>query len=308
MRKAELESILGHEVGPIEGWLEALAVERELPIYALGQCAMRIEESAPYLLALLDKAAAGEALSEEHERLLFRGVHILGGARRSEAFAPLLRLLRRPEAEELLGDALTETLPRIAAGAFDGDAAALFAAIEDPTLDEFVRGSLMGAATFLTWDKRIERDETVRFLTRFYAAKPAPPEDYGWAAWADAVAMLNERSLVDAVRSAFRDGLVTDEHMELDDFEEDLARAEAAPDDIERFRDAHLGYLEDVLEALERFQFGDDDDAWGDASRDGDASWDEGAGTPLVNPFRDVGRNDPCPCGSGKKFKKCCLT
>jgi uncharacterized protein YecA (UPF0149 family) len=21
----------------------------------------------------------------------------------------------------------------------------------------------------------------------------------------------------------------------------------------------------------------------------------------------EVGRNDPCPCGSGKKFKKCCL-
>jgi len=24
-------------------------------------------------------------------------------------------------------------------------------------------------------------------------------------------------------------------------------------------------------------------------------------------PARRVGRNDPCPCGSGKKFKKCCL-
>jgi SEC-C motif-containing protein len=22
---------------------------------------------------------------------------------------------------------------------------------------------------------------------------------------------------------------------------------------------------------------------------------------------KTVGRNDPCPCGSGKKFKKCCL-
>jgi SWIM/SEC-C metal-binding protein len=21
-----------------------------------------------------------------------------------------------------------------------------------------------------------------------------------------------------------------------------------------------------------------------------------------------IGRNDPCPCGSGKKYKKCCLT
>lgn len=23
--------------------------------------------------------------------------------------------------------------------------------------------------------------------------------------------------------------------------------------------------------------------------------------------FIKIGRNDPCPCGSGKKFKKCCL-
>jgi uncharacterized protein YecA (UPF0149 family) len=22
---------------------------------------------------------------------------------------------------------------------------------------------------------------------------------------------------------------------------------------------------------------------------------------------RKLGRNDPCPCGSGKKYKKCCL-
>ncbi len=28
---------------------------------------------------------------------------------------------------------------------------------------------------------------------------------------------------------------------------------------------------------------------------------------PEENPFKNVGRNDPCPCGSGKKYKKCCL-
>ena len=28
---------------------------------------------------------------------------------------------------------------------------------------------------------------------------------------------------------------------------------------------------------------------------------------PLLGPRRDTGRNDPCPCGSGRKFKKCCL-
>ena len=27
---------------------------------------------------------------------------------------------------------------------------------------------------------------------------------------------------------------------------------------------------------------------------------------PVVNKTERVGRNDPCPCGSGKKYKKCC--
>ena len=30
------------------------------------------------------------------------------------------------------------------------------------------------------------------------------------------------------------------------------------------------------------------------------------AGPPIVRDGPKVGRNDPCPCGSGKKFKKCC--
>ncbi|MCI7098671.1 MAG: SEC-C domain-containing protein [Lachnospiraceae bacterium] len=27
---------------------------------------------------------------------------------------------------------------------------------------------------------------------------------------------------------------------------------------------------------------------------------------PVVKTDKKVGRNDPCPCGSGKKYKKCC--
>jgi uncharacterized protein YecA (UPF0149 family) len=33
------------------------------------------------------------------------------------------------------------------------------------------------------------------------------------------------------------------------------------------------------------------------------------ANTPKVDPIKadqEPGRNDPCPCGSGKKYKKCC--
>lgn len=31
-----------------------------------------------------------------------------------------------------------------------------------------------------------------------------------------------------------------------------------------------------------------------------------GAKAQSVNPYKEMGRNDPCTCGSGKKFKQCC--
>lgn len=40
------------------------------------------------------------------------------------------------------------------------------------------------------------------------------------------------------------------------------------------------------------------------------AAFDEATGgkqKPITNPGSKLGRNDPCPCGSGQKFKKCCM-
>ena len=33
---------------------------------------------------------------------------------------------------------------------------------------------------------------------------------------------------------------------------------------------------------------------------------DGGTAAPPGRPVGKVGRNEPCPCGSGKKFKRCC--
>lgn len=35
--------------------------------------------------------------------------------------------------------------------------------------------------------------------------------------------------------------------------------------------------------------------------------WKE-AHTQKIRKFDKIGRNDPCPCGSGKKYKNCCLS
>jgi len=90
--------------------------------------------------------------------------------------------------------------------------------------------------------------------------------------------------------------------MDRPQFNEELAEAERAPDDIDRFTQINLGYIEDVLELLDWVRGAED-------ALDEEALWADAAypNEPVRNPWRHVGRNDPCPCGSGKKAKKCCL-
>ncbi|WP_210250595.1 DUF1186 domain-containing protein [Bradyrhizobium paxllaeri] len=311
MKKEELEAILGDgksqpDLGPIEDYLHAVATQRKLPDFAIGICVLRIEESAPILRTLLERAADGAILSDDESLLLFRGIHILGGARDSKACQPLLRLLRlpTPDLDDLLGAAVTEGMAKIVAGVFDGDTDALFALMVDSSIDEFVRQALFGAATFLAWERRIDRDRLQEFLVRFYETRPAEDGDQAWAGWLQAIALLGLRDLVPLVDTAFREDRIPEEWIDRAQFDEDLAGAERAPDDIDRFTQVNLGYIEDVLDAL-AWTRGSEDDVF----EEGDETWADLAypNEPVRNPWRHVGRNDPCPCGSGKKAKKCCL-
>jgi uncharacterized protein YecA (UPF0149 family) len=37
----------------------------------------------------------------------------------------------------------------------------------------------------------------------------------------------------------------------------------------------------------------------------GGENLDAGRATPVKREGEKIGRNDPCPCGSGKKYKRC---
>ncbi|VIO72832.1 hypothetical protein CI1B_44800 [Bradyrhizobium ivorense] len=306
MKKEEVEAILDQgDLGPIENYLEAVATERRLPAVAIGMCLTRMEEAAPALRALVARAANGERLSDDEAQLLFRGLYILGGARDTQVCKDLLRLLRRTEAEldDLLGDGLTQDMARIVAGVFDGDVEALLSLATDRSVDQFVRDQILSAAVFLTWNGSIERDRMRGLLERFYLEKLAEDQDQAWFAWQLAIALLGLRDLASLVRRAGDEGRIPDWLRERRSFEDMLAEAEQRPDDIARFEEIRLGYIGDVLEALQWSAYDDTTDQSFDD--DFDAEWTPTE--PVRNPLRHVGRNDPCPCGSGKKYKKCCL-
>ena len=290
---------------PIEVYVDELATSQELPAVAIGACLVRKQEAGSLLRQLMTRATDEGIATDSQAAQLFRALHILGGARDSASFLPLLRLLQGPQddIDYLLGDAATETLPKIIAGVFDGNVDALFRAIANRELDGAIRGSLLRAAAFLAWEKRIDRPRLIAFLERFAGESSRAGDDLVWTDWADAIALLGLRHLEPLVSGAEKDGRLDDDLFDRAHFEATLAKAELAPGDNSRFEEANLGYIEDVLVALEMFPYSSNDEEaadWPDLD-DGPPS------QPVTNPWRNVGRNDPCPCGSGKKAKRCCL-
>ena len=277
-------------LAPIQHHIDALADGPGYPAAAVEGCLRQAEQATPILRALLQRAARGLTLSDAEASQLFLGLHILAQLRDQPSCPVLLRLLRRPtnEVEAVLGDAVTETLPKIVASLHDGDADALFDTIADATVDEFVRDALWRAAAYLTFQGRIARDAMAAFVVRYDDERLAPAHDMGWCGWLEAIAQLGLEDLAPRVEPLWADDRLPAKLLDREHFDGDLATALRDPDDATRFQHIRAGTIDDVAAAL----------AWVDWS---------GAPEPYVNPMRGIGRNDPCPCGSGRKAKKCCL-
>ena len=197
------------------------------------------------------------------------------------------------------------------AAVFDGDPQPLYDIILDPKAEEFVRSRMCETVAMLVLEGRIPRSDAARFLRDGFMQILPQAECYVWEGWQSAIALLGLVELKDLVKKAFDRGFIHRQWLRFEHFEEDLAKGVETPGEP-RFP----GDKEFTLfgEAIEEFS------TWYGFSKAGRREreqarqrlWEELDGygfheEPAINRFRHVGRNDPCPCGSGKKFKRCCL-
>jgi hypothetical protein len=273
---------------------------------AIEACAEHREEATPIFRAALAHAARGSA-SNERANLAFVGLHFLAAWREESCWAEFLRLAQLPEddLDFVLGDALTQAFGRMAVGLFNGDAQSVFDAIASPEVCVWVRAQLFGALAFLNWTERIDRVQTINFLERFDRERSAGDDSHLWSCWAECACLIAAPGFDRRIDAARRDGRIDEFNDWPKGFAGYLLEAETDWANGRRFRDARLGYIDDPVAELARW----------DPPQPEEVSIEEWLAarvwlnqhTPARDRYRDVGRNDPCPCGSGRKAKKCCF-
>jgi uncharacterized protein len=280
-----------------------------LPREALKAASAQRGEMLPVFLKEIEQYLALEQAARAKPTPLFFIFHLLGEWREKAAYRPLARLLSLPgnEVDAIFGDSITTTSHRVMAGLFDGDPQPLYDIILDPNADEYLRASMIEALAMVTLRGELDRDLVARFLRNVFMEMQPQAECYAWVGWQSAIAMLGLSDLKILVKKAFDRGFIDSDVLGFHDFEQDLKQGIDHPGEPLRPNDEEYTLFGDTVDELSGWycfteQYNEDQERWRQQ-----ADTNPVLSLPYENPFKGVGRNDPCPCGSGKKFKKCCL-
>ena len=303
--------------------MRRFAVRGEFPREALQWALDNWDAASPRLIAKLRAYAGGASQADANLDVLFFVIHLCGEKCDSRAYVPLCDLIASDETIDVwLGETTTGTLAGILINLCDGDVEPLKRAIEAPEADEFARAAAMRGARLPGARQGRPRRRGNAGLPLASGERNAAPRGESASGRPGRSPSLNSATSRCAARS----------------------RASSRKDGstLSRPRSTNSTWIyswrETTRSAWPRFRrrassrsdprsscwkigptgtttkWEDEDDvdlAEDDLDIDADAPLAEDLpvqdGTPYLNPFRDVGRNDPCPCGSGKKYKKCCL-
>ncbi|WP_363323985.1 DUF1186 domain-containing protein [uncultured Bradyrhizobium sp.] len=203
--------------------------------------------------------------------------------------------------DAILGDAITATTHRVIASVFDGNLQPLCDIIHDEDAEEFVRSRMIEAIALLTSRGDVSRAWSEQFLRECYDR--IRPQDccYVWSGWQQSIAWLGISSLKPLVERAFAQGFIDETWCSYADFVGDLQSTLDNPDAPPFRAENDLILFGDTIQELSTWA------SFNPEPRPRKQPAPVSFYDPERNPFRNVCRNDPCPCGSGKKFKRCCL-
>ena len=314
----------------VEEMMEIFSYDDQVfPRHALLQAVEKRDEITPHLLIALERAADDpEDILEAGDDSYIYAMFLLAQFREKRAYPLVIKLASHPPelVDALLGNIPTEDLANILASVSTGDAGLIAELAENREAEEFARAAAIRSWLALVVSGDRSREEAMAYYKSLFEGRLEDRNEVVWSELVDAANDLYPEEVYDHIKKAYDDGLV----------DEYIVDPEWVDEQIDLGKDAVLADLpewnhlvEDVtvemgawFENREHGDEWDEDEDWYEEDEwdedDEEDEWDAGRrrlstlnGNNLAptQPYRapeTVGRNDPCPCGSGKKYKKCC--
>lgn len=298
----------------------------KLPAEAISAAQRCREQITPRLIALLQKAiAAARAGKDVPSNGHVFAMYLLAEFQAKEALPAILEAVSLPleESEALFGSSFDEDLSSILAVLAADTPEAVVQLVDNPAIDAGIRWTV--STTYVHWvrDGVWSREQAVAQL-REHLAESIRARDAEFTGML--VSNLTDFAATEAlgdIEEAFRLELVDPLLINLDFVQRAMSEGESFyREQLERCPPTGIANTLDVVKMWSAYQ--ERDPNWGGRPRNPAPlpleEWRREAQAvahrspahrspppqTIQNTKARVGRNNPCPCGSGKKFKKCC--
>jgi uncharacterized membrane protein len=303
--------------------------DQVFPRHALRQAVEKKDEITPHLLKALERVAdAPEDVLEAEDGSHIYAMFLLAQFRERRAYPLIIKLASHPPGlvDDLLGDIPTEDMANVLASVSMGDTSLIAELVANEGAEEFARAAAIRSWLALVVSGERSREEAMAYYKSLFEGGLEDSNEVVWSELVDAANDLYPEEVYDHIKKAYDDGLV-DEHVVHPDWVDE--QIEIGKDDVLADLPEWNHLVEDVnlemrawFENREHGDEWDEDEDWYEEDEwdddDEEDEWDaDRLRLPALNgnnfapgePYRapeKVGRNDLCPCGSGKKYKKCC--
>lgn len=284
-----------------------------LPRKALEAAVAQRDEITPALLEVFrEPEKTLERLLDEDEYMLpIYALFLLAQFREKQAYPLIVAFFAQPGEEpvDAFSDLVTSDLNRTLAGVAWGDVTLIKQLVENPEVSEWTRSAALKALVSMVAAGELSRETVIDYFRHLFHTLPRTPDGILNYLVAEAN-RLYPAELLDEIRQAFEEDLIDTFYIDLDWIEEVLSEGKE-----KRLKDLaespHYTLITDTIEELKSWA------AFKPKKPSPPVSETvfrkpspPKRSTPLPQrntPHPTLGRNDPCWCGSGKKYKHCHL-
>ena len=287
----------------IEEIVESLTTfNSKYPLAAMKAASRYQEEITPILLNALDEAFKEKENLDGDCMLHVFGMFLLAQFKEVRAFPKLVKFLEMKEEaiDAVIGGTLTEDYHNILCSTFNGDLQLLKNIIENDDIFEYARGAALNASVGLVATGQIEANDWQLYLKTLLEQ---PNDEMLKAQIVNVIISARFYDLIPTVKETFLSETISTDYTDYASFVSAIFSVESGNPNY---------VVEDAIAQTRNWHCFEKDEVEGSTVKKNDFDFDLKKLQQAMYPTETlkspkIGRNDPCSCGSGKKYKKCCL-